>query len=98
LSRSNDESVDQVLWALRALGGEATLGDLVAVTGISRAETERALEILMARGRGHARVLDRGDLTYHLEPDRDGVPAEAGRTAMPRNSTTSTAGRPTTNS
>jgi len=79
LSRSNDESADQVLWALRALGGEATLGDLVAVTGISRAETERALEILMARGRGHARVLDRGDLTYHLEPDRDGVPAEAGR-------------------
>jgi len=75
LSRSIDELSDQVLWALRALGGEATLGDLVAVTGLTRAETERAIEALMARGRGHARVLDRGDLTYHLPSGGDRTPS-----------------------
>jgi hypothetical protein len=71
LPRSNDELSERVLWALRALGGEATLGDLVVVTGLSRAETEGAIERLIARGQGHARVFDRGDLTYHLAADAD---------------------------
>lgn len=81
MSRSNEELSDQVLWALRALGGEATLGDLVSVTGLSRAETERAIEALMAHGRGHARVLDQGDLTYHLASSQDGTYA---RPELPR--------------
>lgn len=64
-SREADSS-DQVLWSLRALGGEATLGDLLAVTGLPRSSVERSLETLIATGRGHVRVLERGDVTYHL--------------------------------
>ncbi|MCG6988664.1 MAG: hypothetical protein LJF06_10850 [Gemmatimonadetes bacterium] len=60
------ESSDQVLWSLRALGGEATLGDLVAATGLPRSSVERSLDALIATQRGHVRVLERGDVTYHV--------------------------------
>jgi hypothetical protein len=60
------ESSDRVLWSLRALGGEATLGDLIAVTGLSRGSVERSLDTLIAADRGHVRVREPGDLTYHL--------------------------------
>jgi len=53
---------------VRALGalGEATLGDLVAVTGLFRWEVAAALEGLMACERTHVRVTDSGDVVYHL--------------------------------
>jgi hypothetical protein len=73
------EARDQVVWALRALGGEATLGDLLAVTGLPGPEVNQALESLIARGRGHVRVLHRGDLTYHLADPVAGLPADPGR-------------------
>lgn len=71
------ESSDQVLWSLRALGGEATLGDLVAVTGLPRSSVERSLDVLIATQRSHVRVLERGDVTYHVgRPAFDGVAAK----------------------
>jgi hypothetical protein len=64
-----------VLWCLHALGGEATLGDLLAVTGHARDHLERALDSLMAQSRAHVRVLDQGDVTYHVgqRPGRRGL-------------------------
>jgi hypothetical protein len=56
-----------VAWALRALGGEATLGDLVAATGRARADVEEILERLMAVGDAHVRVSASGDVVYHVE-------------------------------
>lgn len=50
---------------MKALG-EATLGDLVAVTGLFRWEVVSALEALMASERAHVRVSDSGDVIYHL--------------------------------
>jgi len=64
-SREVDSS-DQVLWSLRALGGEATLGDLLSVTGLPRSSVERSLDALIATDRGHVRVLEGGHLTYHV--------------------------------
>ncbi|MDA0329370.1 MAG: hypothetical protein O2958_10215 [Gemmatimonadetes bacterium] len=64
---------DQVLHALRALGGEATLGDLLTLTGLSRAELDASIDQLMATGVGQVRVLEGGDLTYRAT----GVPSEA---------------------
>jgi hypothetical protein len=52
--------------ALGALGGEATLGDLLAVTALARAEVERALDELIATGGAHVRVSASGDVVYHL--------------------------------
>jgi hypothetical protein len=60
------DSSDQVLWSLRALGGEATLGDLLSVTGLPRAAVERSLDALIATDLGHVRVLEGGHLTYHI--------------------------------
>jgi hypothetical protein len=80
------ESPDRVLWSLRALGGEATLGDLLAVTGLPRSSVERSLEVLIAMGRGHVRVLERGDVTYHVgrpSAHDDGVAAPPARRGDP---------------
>jgi hypothetical protein len=59
-----DPAVHRVLYTL---GGEATVGDLVAVTAIARADVERALEALIAAGGAHVRVSASGDVVYHLE-------------------------------
>jgi hypothetical protein len=64
-SREVDSS-DQVLWSLRALGGEATLGDLLSVTGLPRSSVERSLDVLIATDLGHVRVLEGGHVTYHV--------------------------------
>jgi hypothetical protein len=55
-----------VVETLRALGGEATLGDLLAVTGLFRWEVIAALEALMTSERVHVRVSDSGDVVYHV--------------------------------
>lgn len=51
---------------LRALGGQGTLGDLVGITGLSRAEVEESLQALMAAERGHVRVSESGVVVYHF--------------------------------
>ncbi len=60
----------EVVDTLRALSGEATLGDLVTVTGLFRSEVVTALESLMTAERVHVRVSESGDIVYHL--DRSG--------------------------
>jgi len=55
----------EVVETLRALGGEATLGDLVAITGLFRWEVVAALEALMTSEGVHVRVSDSGDVVYH---------------------------------
>jgi len=57
---------EQILWSLHALGGEATLGDLLTLTGLLREDLERSIDSLIARGQADVRVLEYGDLTYHL--------------------------------
>ena len=59
----------QVLRALEALGGEGTLGDLLAITGLPRKEVAATLETLIAEGPGHVRVSESGDVVYHLVDD-----------------------------
>lgn len=67
------ESSDRVHRSLRALGGEATLGDLLAVTGLPRGHLERSIDALIALDRLHVRVLERGDVTYHVgQPTTNG--------------------------
>jgi len=54
--------------ALHALGGEATVGDVMAVTALAAPEIECVLESLIADGRTHVRVSGSGDVVYHLGP------------------------------
>lgn len=56
--------------ALRALGGEATLGDLLAVTAMARSELERSLDRLLADSEAHVRVSASGDVVFHLADRR----------------------------
>jgi hypothetical protein len=56
----------EVLGTLRALGGEGTLGDLVAITGLFRWEVIGALEALMTSSHVHVRVANSGDIVYHM--------------------------------
>lgn len=63
---------------LRALGGQATLGDIVAVAGLPCEEVEDSLEALMASDRGHVKVSGSGAVIYHLGK-RGPEPALRGR-------------------
>ena len=72
----------EVVDTLRALGGEGTLGDIVAITGLFRSEVIAAIEALMTSERVHVRVPESGDVLYHLGSDaarestlRDGRPS-----------------------
>ena len=53
--------------ALRALGGRATLGDVVSATGMPDHEAETALKALLETHRGHLEVSDSGDLLYRFD-------------------------------
>ncbi len=57
-----------VLRALRNLRGRATVGDVVAETGLPREQTEQTLRELLGTYRGHLAVSDKGDLVYEFEP------------------------------
>ncbi|HUF75806.1 MAG TPA: hypothetical protein VMM35_05990 [Longimicrobiales bacterium] len=59
-------SAPAVARTLRALGGEATRGDLIAVTALAGSEVERALEELLATGEAHVRVSASGEVVYHV--------------------------------
>lgn len=54
--------------ALRRLGGRATLGDVVAATGLPSAEAETGLKKLLETCRGHLEVSDSGELLYSFDP------------------------------
>lgn len=62
-----------VIRTLRALGGEATLGDLFVLTGLSTTDIEQAMARLMVTGAGGVRVSSAGDMTYHLEDVSSGL-------------------------
>jgi hypothetical protein len=68
LSRTPLASASWVARSLHALGGEATLGDLLVLTGLPSPEVEESLQQLMALEGSHVRVNEYGDMTYRLAP------------------------------
>jgi len=56
-----------VLTALRSMDGRATLGDVVAATGMVRDEAEAALRELLEERRGHLEVGAEGTLVYRFD-------------------------------
>ena len=66
---TNAASATSQRWVHRTLltvGGEATLGDLVTITGLSGREIVGVLDAMIVDGSGHLRVSESGDVTYHL--------------------------------
>lgn len=62
---------------LKKLEGRATVGDVVAETGLPTAEADGALKALMEVHRGHMEVGESGDLVYTFDPKllrRDHLP------------------------
>lgn len=53
--------------ALRGLGGRATVGDLVAATGVTRDRAELTLKSLLGNLRGHVAVGEQGDLVFEFD-------------------------------
>jgi hypothetical protein len=68
-STARPAAYPDVMRALAGIGGEATLGDLVFVTGRSGSEVIAALDAIVADDEGAIRVSMAGDVTYHLCPD-----------------------------
>ena len=66
-----------ILAALRRLRGRATLGDVMARTGLAEREAEASLRRLLETRRGHLEVGTAGALVYRFEPglvERDREP------------------------
>ncbi|HSM60780.1 MAG TPA: hypothetical protein VK849_08280 [Longimicrobiales bacterium] len=61
------ERQTDILAALRGLKGTATVGDVVAATGLAEADTEAALKALLETHRGHLAVSDSGELLYRFD-------------------------------
>ncbi len=57
-----------ILAALRRLGGTATVGDVVAATGLATEDSRTALKSLLESHRGHLAVTDSGELLYEFDP------------------------------
>lgn len=57
----------EILRALRALGGRATRGDLIMATGFPKADVEQALDALMAAERVQVAVSESAVMTYRLD-------------------------------
>lgn len=58
----------EVLSALRSLDGRATVGDVVAATGLDAPDAREALHDLLESRRGHLAVSDSGELLYEFDP------------------------------
>jgi len=56
-----------VVKALRELGGRATVGDIVAATGVARDRAELTLKSLLGDLRGHVAVGEKGDLVFEFD-------------------------------
>src|SRR5687768_8345926 len=66
-----------VLKAVRDLKGRATLGDVVARTGVMQSEAEASLRRLLETRHGHLEVGEAGTLVYSFDPSlvrRDAEP------------------------
>ena len=61
-----DQQYD-ILAALRSLKGNATVGDVVAATGLAADEAEGGLKALLESHRGHLAVTDSGELLYQFD-------------------------------
>jgi len=57
-----------ILAALRRLKGKATVGDVVAATGIPADDARSGLKALLESRRGHLAVSDSGELLYEFHP------------------------------
>ena len=62
------EHPETLVTALRRMGGLATVGDIVAATGLPRNEAEAALKRLLETHEGHLQVSDAGELLYRFDP------------------------------
>jgi hypothetical protein len=62
-----DQQYD-ILSALRSLGGKATVGDVVAASGLAARDAEAALKALLESHRGHLAVSEKGELLYDFDP------------------------------
>jgi hypothetical protein len=62
------ERQSDILAALRGLEGKATVGDVVAATGLKADDSEAALKALLESHHGHLAVTDSGDLLYNFDP------------------------------
>jgi hypothetical protein len=63
-----DQKHRSVLQALRGLDGRATVGDIVAATGVPRENAELSLRELLGAYRGHVAVGEKGDLVFAFDP------------------------------
>jgi hypothetical protein len=61
------ERQSDVLAALRGLGGNATVGDVVAATGLPATDSQAALKELLESHRGQLAVSDTGELLYRFD-------------------------------
>lgn len=57
-----------ILSALRRLGGRATVGDVVAATGMAADDARAGLKTLLESRRGHLAVSETGELLYEFHP------------------------------
>lgn len=62
------EARSDLLSTLRQLGGKATVGDVVARSGISADDARSGLKALLEERRGHLAVSDSGELVYEFDP------------------------------
>ena len=58
----------ELLPALRRLRGRATVGDVMAATGLGRDDAEEHLTALLESHEGHLEVSDSGELIYQFDP------------------------------
>ena len=58
---------DSLRRALGRLGGRATLGDVMAATGLAQAEAEAGLKKLLETYQGHVEVGEEGDIVYAFQ-------------------------------
>lgn len=72
--------------ALAALGGEGTVGDVVAVTGLARDDVLEGLDAWLGDGGVGVRVTDDGDVTFHVSetPTALGTPRHEPRVCFDR--------------
>jgi hypothetical protein len=57
-----------ILGALRSMQGRATVGDVMAATGLGADQAEGGLKSLLESHRGHLAVSDSGELLYQFDP------------------------------
>ena len=62
------EAAPDLRGAIRSLKGTATIGDVVAATGLPRDEAESQLKALLESHRGHLAVSEEGELIYQFDP------------------------------